>query len=144
MKQTIFEHLTEEHVEFRKMMATLAEQYDEKLFGEFGDELERHQEAEEQTLYAVLRDDPSTRELVLEGIEEHNAATALLRKLQQQNGGTDTWMAKMTVLREQVQHHLEHEETELFDKARNIISDDEAMTLTEEFESKKEAVSTPV
>lgn len=98
MKQTIFEHLTEEHVEFRKMMATLAEQYDEKLFGEFGDELERHQEAEEQTLYAVLRDDPSTRELVLEGIEEHNAATALLRKLQQQNGGTDTWMAKMTVL----------------------------------------------
>lgn len=140
MDKSIFEELSEEHERFRQMMTTLTDHYDQMMFQQLGDELERHQEAEEDVLYAKVRDHGAMHELVLEGIEEHRLASDMLRKLQGAPAGNETWIARMKVMRESVEHHLEHEEREFFPRAQEIIPQTEAVRMTRQFESSKQRV----
>jgi len=140
MSETIFDELRSEHDEFRIMMESLAEAYDGDTFEEFGEKLETHQQAEEEVLYDRVQRDPEVHEMVLEGTEEHRVASDILRKLQEQNAGTELWMARMRVLQEAVEHHLESEENEFFPSAETLITHDEAIDLTERFERAKERV----
>lgn len=142
MKTTIFDELKSEHDEMRMMMKQLSEQYDRSTFEEFSNEIERHMEAEEKVLYEPLRDAEGLHELIMEGYEEHVVAEDILRKLQDQKGGTELWTTRMKVLMESVEHHVEHEEQEMFPKARTIVSEQDAIRMTEEFESAKKRVPT--
>jgi hemerythrin superfamily protein len=139
---TIFEHLKQEHDEMRQMMSSVMQGYDAKTFKELATELEKHQEAEEEVLYNRVKDEHSVRELVFEGIEEHHSATDTLKKLIDTEGGTESWMAKMKVLHHGVEHHMSHEEEEFFPKCEQLIPRDEAMQMTEDFETTKQRVPT--
>ncbi|MHB9005264.1 MAG: hemerythrin domain-containing protein [Coriobacteriia bacterium] len=142
MKTTIFDELTSEHEEMRTWMKQLSEHYDRSMFEKFSNEIERHMEAEEKVLYEPLRDAESLHDLIMEGYEEHVVAEDILRKLQEQKGGTELWTTRMKVLMESVEHHLEHEEQEMFPKARTLVSEQDAMRMAEEFEKAKKRVPT--
>lgn len=140
--KTIFDELMSEHDEMKKMMQTLSKAYDRSMFEKFSNEIERHMEAEEKVLYEPLRDSEIVHELIMEGYEEHVVAEDILRKLQDQKGGTELWTTRMKVLMESVEHHIDHEEKEMFPKARTLVPEQEAMRMTEEFESAKKRVPT--
>ena len=53
--------------------------------------------------------------------------------------GNDRWTAKLGVLAELVEHHMEEEEDEFFENAKKVVDDDLAERMAEEFRSKKEA-----
>lgn len=142
MKTTIFDELSSEHKEMTKLMKKLSVQYDRSMFQEFSDEIERHMEAEEKIFYEPLRDAESLRDLIMEGYEEHVVAQDILRKLQDQIGGTELWMTRMKVLMESVEHHIEHEDQEMFPKARTLVSEQDAIRMNQEFEAAKKRVPT--
>lgn len=144
MKDTIFDELRHEHEEMQQMMESLTQSYDSQGFKKFAEELEKHQEAEEKVLYDRVRNNSNVHDLVLEGVEEHHVATDILRKLLDQNGGTELWMARMKVLKETVEHHVEHEESEFFSAAQSVIPQQEAIEMTEEFEKEKKRVHATV
>ncbi|HEM45424.1 MAG TPA: hypothetical protein ENO23_00095 [Alphaproteobacteria bacterium] len=52
--------------------------------------------------------------------------------------GDEHWTAKLTVLKEQVEHHVEEEEDELVKKAKKVLNKDEAETMAETFQRRKE------
>ena len=54
-----------------------------------------------------------------EGYEEHHVAKMLIGELESIEPGSDTWLAKMTVLIESVEHHVDEEEEELFPSVRS-------------------------
>ena len=63
-------------------------------------------------------------ETVDEGEQEHHVAKLLLAEIKQLPDGSDEWVAKVTVLRESVEHHIDEEESDLFPPLRNRIDQD--------------------
>lgn len=51
---------------------------------------------------------------------------------------SEDWKAKVTVLRENVEHHVEEEENEVFEQARSILSDDQAEKIGRLFQQHKQ------
>ena len=102
-----------------------AEKTRTELFGRLKSELEIHERIEEEVLYPALRDHPKSKELALEGYEEHHVVDTILGELEQTPVTDDQWAAKFKVAKENLEHHIEDEEGEMFDKARQIFSDEE-------------------
>ncbi len=110
----------------------------EHLFANLMMELSVHAEAEERCFYSRLEDAEQTRDLTLEALEEHKAAKRLLSELDKDDKATEQWLAKLKVLRENVRHHVEEEEQELFQRAKKVLSADDALAIAEEIIAYKE------
>ena len=100
-------------------------------------ELVAHERMEEEVLYPRGREETKARDTVLEGYEEHHVADLLLDELLDVPPDTDLWKAKLKVLKENVEHHLDEEEDELFKGARAVLDRDELKRLGERMEQIK-------
>lgn len=109
----------------------------EELFAKLKTELDVHSHIEETLLYPVLKEFEETRDITLEGIEEHRIVKQLLTELDQMSKDTEQWTAKMTVLKESVEHHVEEEEGEMFKQARSVLSKEQIEQLTARIEAEK-------
>lgn len=109
----------------------------EELFAQLKTELDIHAEIEETIFYPVLEEHEETRDITLEGIEEHRIVKELLAELDAMAKDDEVWTAKMTVLKENVEHHVEEEEGEMFPKARKALTEEEIETLGTRMEAAK-------
>ncbi len=50
---------------------------------------------------------------------------------------TEQWAAKLKVLKENVEHHVEEEEGEMFQKAREVLSEEQINQLGAQMEEEK-------
>ncbi|MBZ0157294.1 MAG: hemerythrin domain-containing protein [Alphaproteobacteria bacterium] len=97
----------------------------DSVFNKLKQELEIHMMGEEELLYSVLKEEETTRSTILESYEEHHVAKLLLNEMASMPKD-EQWMAKLAVLRESVEHHVEEEEGELFEEAQEIIDENRA------------------
>src|SRR5438128_2615328 len=102
-------------------------------------ELVAHERMEEEVFYPRLRNEEKARDSVLEGYEEHHVADVILDELLEVPPETDLWKAKVKVLKENVEHHMDEEESELFKKARAVLDRDELERLGDRMEKVKRA-----
>ena len=108
-----------------------------RVFEQIKTELELHTHSEETIFYPALEEPKQTHELTLEAYEEHDAVKKLLKELSRAKSPTEEWEAQAKVLQENVEHHVEEEENELFKKAQAALSKDEIETLGEQMENEK-------
>jgi iron-sulfur cluster repair protein YtfE (RIC family) len=114
--------LKEDHKNVRKLFAKYENLGDNartskaELFETIKDELTVHATIEEEIFYPCLEEseDPDARELVAEAHEEHEIVKTLLEELSVLEAGAVEFDAKMKVLAENVEHHAEEEESEIF------------------------------
>jgi len=93
-----------------------------KAFAGLVDELDHHTEVEEQVFYPDVRQAvPDTEDIVEEGIEEHHVGDLIVEEAQKLSPDDEQWDAKVTVLCENVEHHIDEEEEELFDQVRKAL-----------------------
>jgi iron-sulfur cluster repair protein YtfE (RIC family) len=87
-----------------------------ELFEEIKAELQVHTQIEEEIFYPAMQgsEDEDVKETVLEAHEEHKVAKTLLAELSELSPEDETFCAKMYVLSENVKHHIEEEEGDLF------------------------------
>jgi hemerythrin-like domain-containing protein len=114
----------------------------ERLFTKLQDALEAHARLEEEAFYPLLEAREETRELTLEAVEEHKVVRRLLSELARMAKDSGQWMAKLTVLRENVEHHVEEEEDELFKLARSALAPEEVEELADDLEIAREDIIT--
>ena len=114
-----------------------AEKTRTELFAKLQEELDIHTKIEESIFYPAIKQAAETREIVLEGFEEHHVIKMLLKELEAMPVDTEEWAAKIKVLQENVEHHVEEEEGEMFQKARDVLSEDEINQLGEQMEEMK-------
>lgn len=76
--------------------------------------LVKHAEIEELVFYPAIRRELDLDDDVDESLEEHHAAELLMAELEKLPADAERYDAKVTVLRENVLHHIEEEEDELF------------------------------
>jgi len=108
-----------------------------KVFGRLKAELDLHAHVEETVLYPALENTDEAREITLEAYEEHKVVKDLLGELANAGAPDDEWNAKLTVLKENVEHHVEEEEGELFSKARQALGQARIEQLGTELEAEK-------
>jgi hemerythrin superfamily protein len=82
-----------------------------------------HAKMEEKLFYPALRKAGKQKEKdsVLEAAEEHACVKDLIAKIKRVKGRDETIAAKVTVLKELVEHHVKEEESEMFDEARKVL-----------------------
>ena len=85
-------------------------------------ELNAHELMEEKVLYPALQAHPQAREIVLEGFEEHHVADLIVNELHDVATNDEAWGAKFKVLKENIEHHIQEEEGNMFRLARGIFS----------------------
>jgi len=91
-----------------------------KLADKIFEELEVHTAIEEQIFYPAVHDlSDELAEVVDEGVQEHHVVDVLIAEARTLKPGDAEWVAKVTVLVENVEHHPEEEETELFPQVRS-------------------------
>ena len=92
-------------------------------------ELNAHELMEEKVLYPALQSHPQAHDIVLEGYEEHHVADLIVEELHAVATNDEQWGAKFKVLKENIEHHIEEEEGEMFRAARGIFSHEELQEL---------------
>jgi hemerythrin superfamily protein len=107
-------------------------------------ELEVHATIEEELFYPAVRTQSDIlKDAVAEGVEEHHVVKVLIAEVVALGSPDDTWRAKMKVLIENVEHHAEEEESEMFPKVRKTFSADSLADLGEKLEARKAALGAP-
>jgi hemerythrin-like domain-containing protein len=110
----------------------------QKLFSTVQSDLEVHIAAEEEFFYPKLQEEEETHDLILESLNEHQAVKSLLSELEKEQVD-GKWISKMSSMKEQVSHHIEKEENELFEKAVDILDEDEIDMIGESIYQLKKA-----
>jgi hemerythrin-like domain-containing protein len=108
-----------------------------ELFDRVSSELAIHEQIEEKIFYPALKAHPKAKDIVLEGYQEHHVADLLVNELTRMSKSDERWGAKFKVLKENVEHHIEEEEGEMFKTARSVFSRAELRALGSRMEAMK-------
>jgi hemerythrin superfamily protein len=100
-----------------------------ELFATIKGELTLHETVEEEIFYPELKAHPKAKDIVLEGYEEHHVVDLLMSELEALDVSDETWGAKAIVMKENVEHHIEEEEGEMFPQARQVFDRQELVDL---------------
>src|SRR3954468_10790140 len=109
----------------------------EELFTKFKQEMTVHERIEEEIFYPRLTEQGKTKDIALEGYEEHHVVDMVMAELADVPYDDERWAAKFTVMKENVEHHIEEEEGEMFKLAHRALESDELEELGERMESMK-------
>ncbi len=136
--------LKQDHDEVKSMLSDLestterAEKTRTEGLATLKAELEVHEAIEEEIFYPALKDHPKTKDLALEGYEEHHVVDMVMDELEGVDVSDETWAAKFAVMKENLEHHIEEEEGEMFDQAEKVFDDDELEELGDRMQARKE------
>jgi hypothetical protein len=143
------ELLEEDHAKVKKLLGEIEPTTErgvktrEELFTTLRRELEVHEAIEEEIFYPALKEHPKAKELVLEAYEEHNVVDMVMGEIEGVDYSDETWGAKFTVLKENLEHHIEEEESEMFKQARSVFDDEELVELGDRMSLRKDQLRDP-
>ena len=136
--------LKDDHDKVKKMLAEgeatteRAVKTRAELFARLREELVIHERIEEEIFYPALKQHPKAKEIVLEGYEEHHVVDTIFAELDKTDVTDEQWGAKFKVAKENIEHHIEEEEGEMFAKARQAFDREELETLGRRMQELKE------
>lgn len=138
--------LKDDHDKVKKMLTELDSTTErgvktrEQLLGKLKQELVVHEAIEEEIFYPALREHPKTEEVVLEAYEEHHVVDMVMAEIEGLPFEDEAWGAKLTVMKENLEHHIEEEEGEMFKQARQVFDKDELEKLGDRMAAMQEAL----
>lgn len=123
--------LTEDHRNVKKMFTAFDKLLNSKgkeeekgdLVEKICEELTIHTQIEEEIFYPAVRAALDDDDLMDEADVEHSGAKELIAQLEEMEPGDDYYDAKVTVLGENIDHHVKEEQDEMFPKARKTKLD---------------------
>src|SRR5687768_8312760 len=140
--------LKADHDKVKKMLAEgeetteRAEKTRTELFETLKAEMMIHERIEEEIFYPALKSHPKAKDIVLEGYEEHHVVDLLMGELENLDVADETWGAKALVMKENVEHHIEEEEGEMFKQARQVFDAQELDDLGSRMEARRTSAQT--
>lgn len=122
---------------FEQFEATDEEQKKRHIADQIANELETHTHIEETIFYPALREEEELKDMVMEALEEHKQVKTLIREIGNLARESEKFDAKMTVMKENVEHHVEEEENEMFPKVEQLFDESELEELGKEMAAAK-------
>lgn len=139
--------LKTDHDKVKKLLAELEKTTERgvktrfELFATIKGELTIHETIEEEIFYPALMEMAKTREITLEGYEEHHVVDLLIGELEDLDVADESWGAKAKVMQENIEHHIEEEEGEMFAKTRQVFDSFELDELGRRMAARKETAA---
>ena len=123
--------LTQDHKKVKKLFGDFkklsksdaSDEAKATLVGQICTELTIHAQIEEEIFYPAVRAAISDEDLMDEADVEHDGAKNLIAQLRGMRPGEDHYDAKVTVLGENIDHHVKEEEEKMFPKAKKAKVD---------------------
>lgn len=144
MEETILSKLKDEHREIQMLLLRVERSKDPVKKQEQFDELKKvlipHMKGEEETIYAHLKNDvpdEDAKELASLANYEHQEIRDMLGMLDEEEVDNNAWNELFSDLQENIRTHIEEEETDLFNEAKEDFSKEELMEFMGEFEEAK-------
>jgi len=106
----------------------------QRLFEQIADALAMHATIEEKHFYPAVKA-KRTEDILLEALEEHLGIKRVIADLLKVTSSDETFDAKVKVLKEQVEHHVKEEETDLFPKVKKILDAQELTSIAEQMQA---------
>ena len=136
------ELLTADHRKVEDLFSQVRENEDannRRIFEQIRRELETHTHIEEQIFYPHLLKvgDEKLQNLTREALAEHGQVKTVLQELSAPSEDREDFRAQLTVLMEDVEHHVEEEENEMFPLVRNQVDEDALLRLGSLMETEK-------
>ncbi len=137
--------LKKQHREVKKLFKDVEGTDDAKkrraLMVEIVEHLKLHTSLEEDVFYPAVRElgTKKAEEMTLEAIEEHHVVDLVMAELPKVDPAADTFEAKMTVLKELIEHHVEEEEDEMFPMAEKRFGAEKSNELAREMQQQAES-----
>jgi predicted DNA-binding protein len=119
--------LEADHVKVRRLLEKLESTTERgvktraELFATIKGELTLHEIVEEEIFYPALKAHPKATDIVLEGYQEHHVVDLLMGELERLDVADEAWGPKAIVMKENIEHHIEEEEDEMFTAARRVF-----------------------
>jgi hemerythrin-like domain-containing protein len=135
--------LEEDHAKMRKLLDELESTTERglkiraELFSTIKGELTIHEIIEEEIFYPELKAHPKAKDIVLEGYQEHHVVDLVMKELEETPVDDESWGAKAKVMKENVEHHMEEEEGEMFKQARSVFDREELEDLGGRMEARR-------
>lgn len=133
----LVEAIEDDHADLKDMISTLKSEdatlpEKRKSYAAFSELLKSHSKAEEKAVYKVTQKVSALKDNTLEAFEEHAVADSLMKKIATTKNA-DVWQARVKVLAEVVEHHIEEEEEEYLPKLSKHFSDKKETVMMSEF-----------
>ena len=129
--------LTADHKKVKKLFADFDKLKDAgsdedkaSIVDQICNKLKIHTELEEEIFYPAVRKAIDDGDLMDEALVEHAGAKDLIAQLEDASPEDDLYDAKVTVLGEQIDHHVKEEEGDMFPKAKKAKVDTEVLGAT--------------
>ena len=134
--------LKSDHAKVKQLFAQFeAAGEDEKrkgdIFKQIAQELKVHTTIEEEVFYPAVK--KMDGEMALEAVEEHNIVDWIIAQMKKLSPGDENYDAKFSTLKENVEHHIEEEEKEMFPEAEQKLGS-QITALGEKMQERKEAL----
>lgn len=140
----IYDTLSKEHRQFEALLERLVKssKADTDDWKAALDELRRgvvaHAHAEEAVFYNALREEDQAKGLVVHAYAEHATAEGELRALTAAKAIDANWTSLMQKFSKDLRHHIQEEESKVFDAGRQVFTDEEAELMGQAFERMKQ------
>jgi hemerythrin superfamily protein len=134
---TAIEMLKKQHREvaamFDRLEAAKSASQRRQIFDAIADALAVHATIEERHFYPAVKN-KATEELLLEAVEEHLEMKRAIAELLQLDAGDKSFEAQAMMLRDEVEQHVEEEESELFPKVEELFDEETLESLADAME----------
>ena len=107
------------------------------LFNQLKQALTLHTRMEEQLLYPALQNNELTGDIISEAYEEHQTVDEILSEMSGIAATNDDFSNKLAELRENIEHHVEEEENEMFPKAEQILGEHRLQEMGDQMQQMK-------
>ncbi len=142
----LYQLIRQDHQKIKRLFERLAQSdrgspSQMRLFAELKHDLELHAELEEQHFYPALQRHDEAKDLVEEALEEHDEVKEALEDLDRRNKEDESWAERIAELQEDVEDHVEEEETEIFPVAQKLLDSAQAEAIARDIEKDKAAAA---
>jgi hemerythrin-like domain-containing protein len=143
------ELLKQDHKEAMGMMeqiennseGTASDRSNMQMFNQLKQALTLHTKMEEQIFYPALRDHDETADMIEEAYEEHKGVDEILARMSGMSPSNSDFMDLLEELKDNVQHHVEEEETEMFPRAEKILGQSRLQEMGRQMQQMKQGMS---
>ena len=139
----IYAAIKADHDRHRELLDTLAETSgasDERraAWDEFYHDVKAHAAAEEETFYSKLITKTWGQEHARHSVHEHQELDDIMEELNGMDMASPGWLTRFKTLKHDYEHHIDEEENEVFERAREVIPGGEIEGYGARFEARKQ------
>ena len=147
MQKTATDLLKKQHREvlglLKRAIKTDAPKAAKLLLTEISGHLQLHSKIEEEIFYPAVRQTGTSKaeDMILEALEEHHVVDLVLEELPDVDPAADSFVAKITVLKELIEHHAGEEEAEMFPLAEKKLGREQLVELAQKMEARADEIT---